>query len=76
MLDVRGGSAGLTTSKGDRQIYTSRITGVDQVWRQDGPMKYPVELTGGEGHGAAKRGNIVLAIGHTIAFFEKHLLGR
>lgn len=48
MLDVRGSSAGLTTSKGDRQIYTTRITGVDQVWRQDGPMKYPVELTGGE----------------------------
>lgn len=48
LLDVRGGSAGLTTSRGDRQIYTSRITGVDQVWRQDGPMKYPVELTGGE----------------------------
>jgi dipeptidyl aminopeptidase/acylaminoacyl peptidase len=48
MLDVRGGSAGLTTSRGDRQIYTSRITGVDQVFRQDGPMKYPVELTGGE----------------------------
>jgi dipeptidyl aminopeptidase/acylaminoacyl peptidase len=29
-----------------------------------------------EGHGAAKRGNIVLAIGHFIAFFEKHLLAK
>ena len=29
-----------------------------------------------EGHGASKRSNIVLQIGHTIAFFEKHLLGR
>ena len=29
-----------------------------------------------EGHGATKRGNIVLQIGHTIAFFEKHLLGK
>jgi dipeptidyl aminopeptidase/acylaminoacyl peptidase len=29
-----------------------------------------------EGHGVAERGNIVLAIGHTIAFFEKHLLGK
>ena len=29
-----------------------------------------------EGHGASKRGNIVLQIGHTIAFFEKHLLGK
>jgi hypothetical protein len=29
-----------------------------------------------EGHGATKRGNIVLAIGHTIAVFEEHLMGR
>jgi hypothetical protein len=29
-----------------------------------------------EGHGAAKRGNIVSTIGHTIAFFEKHLMGK
>ncbi|MEO8706378.1 MAG: prolyl oligopeptidase family serine peptidase [Kofleriaceae bacterium] len=26
-----------------------------------------------EGHGAVKRSNIVLTVGHTIAFFEKHL---
>jgi protease II len=48
MLDVRGSSPGATTSKGDRQIFTSRLTGVAQVWRQDGPMKFPVQLTGGE----------------------------
>ena len=30
-------------------------------------------LFGDEGHGASKRGNIVQQIGHTIAFFEKHL---
>ena len=29
-----------------------------------------------EGHGPSKRGNIVLTLGHTIAFFEKHLLGK
>lgn len=29
-----------------------------------------------EGHGPSKRGHIVLALGHTIAFFEKHLLGK
>jgi hypothetical protein len=29
-----------------------------------------------EGRGAAKRGNIVATIGHTIAFFEKHLSAR
>jgi dipeptidyl aminopeptidase/acylaminoacyl peptidase len=26
-----------------------------------------------EGHGPSKRGNMVLTLGHTIAFFEKHL---
>lgn len=29
-----------------------------------------------EGHGVSRRENQVLATGHTIAFFEKHLLGR
>jgi dipeptidyl aminopeptidase/acylaminoacyl peptidase len=29
-----------------------------------------------EGHGSTKRANIVLTIGHTIAFFEKHLMGK
>jgi len=48
MLDVRGAEAGLSTSKGDRQIYTARITGTAQVFRQDGPLKFPVQLTGGE----------------------------
>jgi dipeptidyl aminopeptidase/acylaminoacyl peptidase len=48
MLDVRGGERGLITAKGDRQIYATRITGTAQIWRQDGPMKFPVQLTGGE----------------------------
>ena len=48
MLDVRGAAPGQSTSKGDRQFFTSRLTGVDQVWRQDGPMKLAIELTGGE----------------------------
>jgi len=48
MLDVRGAGAGLITSKGDRMLFTWRITGTSQVWRQDGPMKFPVQLTGGE----------------------------
>jgi len=29
-----------------------------------------------EGHGTRKRGNRVLAMGHTLEFFEKHLQGR
>ena len=48
LLDVRSASSGVVTSKGDRQFYSTRLTGVSQVWRQDGPMKFPVQLTGGE----------------------------
>ena len=48
MLDVRGAGSGIMTSKGERMVYTSRVTGTSQIWRQDGPMKFPVQLTGGE----------------------------
>ncbi len=36
----------------------------------------PLILFADEGHGASKRGNIVLEIGHVIRFFEKHLTGK
>lgn len=48
MLDVRGTGAGLITSRGDRMFFTSALTGVNQVWRQDEAMGFPVQLTGGE----------------------------
>jgi len=48
MLDIRGAGNGLVTSKGDRTVYTTALTGSTQVWRQDGPMKYGIQLTGGE----------------------------
>src|SRR5262245_20018069 len=48
MLDVRGTGGGIPTSKGDRIVFTWRVTGTAQIWRQDGPMKWPVQLTGGE----------------------------
>jgi len=48
MLDVRGAGNGLITSKGDRMVFSSAVTGTPQVWRQDGPMKFAVQLTGGE----------------------------
>jgi dipeptidyl aminopeptidase/acylaminoacyl peptidase len=49
-----------------------------QVYKQVAERKIPSNLIvfPDEGHGAQKRGNIVLAIGHTIAFFERHLLGK
>src|SRR5687767_58326 len=48
MLDIRGTGGGVVTSKGDRIVFGWSITGTPQVWRQDGPMKFPVQLTGGE----------------------------
>ncbi|MDB4960037.1 MAG: uncharacterized protein JWP01_36 [Myxococcales bacterium] len=48
MLDVRGAGSGAITARGDRMYYTSSVTGTNQVWRQDGPMKFPLQLTGGE----------------------------
>ena len=35
----------------------------------------PLILFPDEGHGASKRANVVLEIGHVIRFFEKHLMG-
>jgi protease II len=48
MLDVRGTGGGFTTADGNTQIYASAVTGIAQVWRQDGAMTYAVQLTGGE----------------------------
>lgn len=48
MLDVRGAGGGAITSRGDRLVYGTSVTGTPQVWRQDGPMKFPIQLTGGE----------------------------
>ncbi|HMG56047.1 MAG TPA: prolyl oligopeptidase family serine peptidase, partial [Kofleriaceae bacterium] len=49
-----------------------------QIYRQLEQRKIPsgLILFPDEGHGSRKRGNIVLTLGHGIAFFEKHLLGK
>ncbi len=48
LIDLRGSGGGLVTSRGDRMVFSWAISGVNQVWRQDGPMKFPIQLTGGE----------------------------
>ncbi|NVB79023.1 MAG: S9 family peptidase [Kofleriaceae bacterium] len=48
MLDVRGAGGGALTKDGARMFFNWRVTGTTQVWRQDGAMKLPVQLTGGE----------------------------
>ena len=48
------------------------------IYRELERRKIPTGLVlfADEGHGATKRSNIVLQNGHTIAFFEKHLLAK
>lgn len=48
LFDIAPAAGGVVTSKGDRMVFTSRVTGADQVWRQDGPMKLAIQLTAGE----------------------------
>ncbi len=48
LLDVRGAGAGALTKKGDRMFFDWAVTGTTQVWRLDGPMKLPRQMTGGE----------------------------
>jgi dipeptidyl aminopeptidase/acylaminoacyl peptidase len=48
MLDVRSPGAGVTSPDGKRLFFGWRVTGTSQVWRLDGPQRFPVQLTGGE----------------------------
>src|SRR5262245_64897874 len=48
LLDVRGPGSGLINRTGTRMVFTWKVTGTPQIWRQDGAMKFPVQLTGGE----------------------------
>src|SRR5688500_14367156 len=47
-LDVRSPSLGLLSPDGKRLFFTWTVTGVSQIWRLDGPNRFPVQMTGGE----------------------------
>jgi dipeptidyl aminopeptidase/acylaminoacyl peptidase len=48
LLDVRSPGLGRPSPDGQRLYFGWRVTGVDQVWRLDGPLAFPRQLTGGE----------------------------
>ena len=48
MLDVRAPGAGALAPDGKSLYFSWRVTGVPQVWRIDGPMRFPIQLTGGQ----------------------------
>ena len=48
MMDLRAPGMGLVSPDGKRLFFGWAVTGVGQVWRLDGPDRFPVEMTGGE----------------------------
>jgi dipeptidyl aminopeptidase/acylaminoacyl peptidase len=48
MFDVRSPGAGQLSPDGSRLFFNWSVTGSSQVWRIDGPQRFPVQLTGGE----------------------------
>lgn len=48
ILDTRGVGGGILTTKADRMVFETKVTGTTHVWRQDGPMTYAIQLTAGE----------------------------
>jgi dipeptidyl aminopeptidase/acylaminoacyl peptidase len=48
MLDVRAPGGGRVSPDGKTLFFNWSVTGVLQVWKLDGPRRFPVQLTGGE----------------------------
>ena len=48
LLDVRAPGGGFLTPDAKQLFFTWTITGVRQVWRLEGPQRFPTQLTGGE----------------------------
>ena len=48
MLDVRAPSAGVLAPDGSALYFRWKVTGTNQIWRVDGPMRFPIQLTGGQ----------------------------
>ena len=48
MFDLRSPGAGQLSPDGTRLFFNWSVTGSSQVWRIDGPQRFPVQLTGGE----------------------------
>ncbi|MBV9948053.1 MAG: PD40 domain-containing protein, partial [Myxococcales bacterium] len=48
LMDVRAPGAGRLSPDGKSLFFSWSITGVPQIWKVDGPRRFPEELTGGE----------------------------
>ena len=48
MMDVRAPGLGLVSPDGSRLFFGWSVTGSGQIWRLDGPDRFPIQMTGGE----------------------------
>lgn len=48
IFDLRAPGAGVLSPDGKSLYFGWRVTGTAQVWRIDGPQRFPVQMTGGE----------------------------
>ncbi|HME91941.1 MAG TPA: hypothetical protein VKE49_10990, partial [Myxococcaceae bacterium] len=48
ILDLRPPGHGLVSWDGKKMFFSWAVTGTTQVWRLDGPQRFPVQMTGGE----------------------------
>lgn len=48
MLDIRAPGGGRVSPDGKSLYFSWSVTGVLQIWKLDGPRRFPVQLTGGE----------------------------
>jgi len=48
LLDVRSPSAGQLSPDGKTLYFGWTVSGMRQIWRIDGPQRFPVQMTGGE----------------------------
>ncbi|MGZ3422616.1 MAG: S9 family peptidase [Polyangiales bacterium] len=48
MLDLRSPpGSGIPSPDGKRLFFSWKVTGTSQVWRLDGPQRFPIQMTGG-----------------------------
>jgi dipeptidyl aminopeptidase/acylaminoacyl peptidase len=46
-MDLRSPGSGIVSPDGKKLYFTWTVTGTPQVWRLDGPGRFPIQLTGG-----------------------------
>jgi len=48
LFDLRAPSSGRVAPGGKALYVTWNVTGTNQIWRLDGPQRFPIQMTGGE----------------------------